>query len=315
MAQAQATPVAKPVAFNRYFALIYLTMAVGLAITAAVSQGVYSNPDLMRRILFNPWFAFGLFLLQIFLVVGISAAVMRLSPGVAFLLFLLYSALTGIAISSIFIYYSQSTIFYTFWMAAGMFLFCSVVGLFIKRDLSGLGLFLLLALMGWTFGLFLTWFFPFAQGLNLLLMGVALVVAVARGISVIMTNGLIIDTVLFWCQQALAGLTSVAFINTIFLLYIPLSFLIPSSSGLATVTMPVMAPLANFAGVPTHLIVTAYQSASGLVNLVTPTFAVVTGGLAIGRISFAVWWRWVAGLVLILALMIMVVLSIGALVG
>jgi FtsH-binding integral membrane protein len=166
MAQAQAIPIAKPIVFNRYLALIYLTMALGLAITAAVSQRVYANEDLMRRILFNPWLAFGLFLLQIFLVVGISAAVMRLSPAVAFLLFLLYSALTGVAISSIFIYYSQSTIFYTFWMAAGMFLFCSVVGLFIKRDLSGMGLFLLLALMGWTFGLFLTWFFPLAPGLS-----------------------------------------------------------------------------------------------------------------------------------------------------
>ena len=147
------------------------------------------------------------------------------------------------------------------------------------------------------------------------MLGVALVVAVARGISVIMTNGLIIDTVLNWCQQATAGLTSVAFINTVFLLYIPLSFLIPSSSGLATVTMPVMAPLASFANVPTHLIVTAYQSASGLVNLFTPTFAVVTGGLAIGRISFGVWWKWVALLVVLLAVMIMVVLSIGVLVG
>jgi uncharacterized ion transporter superfamily protein YfcC len=147
------------------------------------------------------------------------------------------------------------------------------------------------------------------------MLGVALVVAVARGISVIMTNGMIIDTVLYWCQQALSGLTSVAFINTIFLLYIPLAFLIPSSSGLATVTMPVMAPLAGFAGVPTHLVVTAYQSASGLVNLVTPTFAVVTGGLAIGRISFAVWWKWVALLVLLLAILCMVVLSIGVVVG
>ena len=147
------------------------------------------------------------------------------------------------------------------------------------------------------------------------LLGVALVVAVARGISVIMTNGMIIDTVLYWCQQALSGLTSVAFINTIFLLYIPLSFLIPSSSGLATVTMPIMAPLAGFAGVPTHLVVTAYQSASGLVNLVTPTFAVVTGGLAIGRISFAVWWKWVALLVLLLAVLCMVVLTVGVLVG
>jgi FtsH-binding integral membrane protein len=169
MAQAQAIPIAKPIAFNRYMALIYLTMALGLAITAAVSQGVYANEELMFRIMFNSWFAFGLFLLQIFLVVGISAAVMRLSPGVAFLLFLLYSALTGVALSSIFIYYSQSTIFYTFWIAAGMFLFCALVGLFIRRDLSGMGLFLLLALMGWTFGLFLTWFFPFAQGLNQLM--------------------------------------------------------------------------------------------------------------------------------------------------
>ena len=147
------------------------------------------------------------------------------------------------------------------------------------------------------------------------MLGVALVVAVARGISVVMTNGLIIDTVLFWCESALAGLTSVAFINTIYLLYIPLSFLIPSSSGLATVTMPIMAPLGSFAGIPEHLIVTAYSTASGLVALITPTFAVVTGGLAIGRISFAVWWKWVALLVLLLAVVSMVVLSIGAVVG
>ena len=116
----------------------------------------------------------------------------------------------------------------------------------------------------------------------------ALVVGLARGISVIMTNGLIIDTVLYWCEQAVANLGSVAFINVMFLVYLPLSFLIPSSSGLATVTMPIMAPLAGFAGVPTHLVVTAYQSASGLLNLFTPTFAVVSGALAIGRINFAV---------------------------
>jgi uncharacterized protein len=166
MARAKALPVAKPIAFNRYLALIYLVMAVGLAVTALVATSVSTNPEMVKRILFNPWFTFGLFMLQIVVVVFLSAAVMRLSAGVAFLLFLFYSALTGISISSIFIYYSQSTIAYTFWVAAGMFLFSSVVGLFVKRDLSGLGLFLLLALMGWTFGLFLTWIFPFAAGLN-----------------------------------------------------------------------------------------------------------------------------------------------------
>ena len=70
-----------------------------------------------------------------------------------------------------------------------------------------------------------------------------------------------------------------------FVLFLPLSFLIPSSSGLATVAMPIMAPLAGFADVPTELVVTAYQSRNGLVNLVTPTFAVVMGGLAIARVG------------------------------
>ena len=105
------------------------------------------------------------------------------------------------------------------------------------------------------------------------------------------------------------------FIITVWLIYLPLSFLIPSSSGLATVSMPVMAPLADFAGVPKHLIVTAYQSANGLVNLFTPTFAVVAGGLAIGRVKFNVWWRFVLPLLLMLAVLTVVVLSIGAAIG
>ena len=71
-----------------------------------------------------------------------------------------------------------------------------------------------------------------------------------------------------------------------YLLFLPLSFLIPSSSGLATVAMPIMAPLADFAGADRSLVVTAYQSASGLLNLVTPTSAVVMGGLAIARVPY-----------------------------
>jgi uncharacterized protein len=168
---AQARAVAAPRAINvpRFLALVYLVMAVGMAVTALVATSVSTNPELMRKILYNSWFAFGLFMLQIIVVVAISAAVMRLSPAAAFLLFLFYSALTGVSLSAIFIYYSQSTIAYTFWVAAGMFLFASVIGMFIKQDLSGLGMFLLLALAGWTFGLFLTWFFPFAKGLNQLM--------------------------------------------------------------------------------------------------------------------------------------------------
>jgi FtsH-binding integral membrane protein len=141
-------------------------MAVGLAVTAVVSSWVSTNEALLKRIFYDPWFTFLLFLIQIFIVVTLSAAVMRLSPLVAFLLFLGYAAVTGVTISSIFIYYSKSTIAYTFWVAAGMFLFSSVVGLFFKRDLSGIGMFLLLALMGWMFAWVFTWFLPVGSGFN-----------------------------------------------------------------------------------------------------------------------------------------------------
>lgn len=147
------------------------------------------------------------------------------------------------------------------------------------------------------------------------LLGVALVVALARGISVLMNNGLIIDTVLNWLANLIAGLSPVPFINGVFLAYLPLAFLIPSSSGLATVTMPIMAPLGAFVGVPEHLIVTAYQSASGLLNLLTPTFAVVTGALAIGRIPLNIWWKFAVPLAILLALVVMATLTIGVLVG
>jgi len=156
------------VRINRFLALVYLVMALGMVVTALVSTWVGTNEALVLRIVYNPWVAFGLFMIQIIVVFALSAAVMRLSPAVAFLLFIFYAALTGVAISTIFIYYSQSQIYYTFWLAAGMFLFTSIIGLFIKRDLSGLGLFLIMALMGYLFGWFILWLFP-TPGLNQLM--------------------------------------------------------------------------------------------------------------------------------------------------
>ena len=95
------------------------------------------------------------------------------------------------------------------------------------------------------------------------------------------------------------------FINSIddfllvYLIYLPLSILIPSSSGLATLSIPILAPLSQFAGIGGELIVTAFQSASGLVNIVTPTAAVVMGGLALGDVPFDRWIRFVWKLILI----------------
>ena len=151
---------------NRFLSLTYMTMALGMLVTALVGTQVSNNKELIARIMFDPWFAFGLFMLQIVIVAALSAAVMRLSPAIAFLLFLFYSALTGLTISGIFIFYTQSVIAHTFWIAAGMFFLTSIIGLVVKRDLGGLGLFLLMVLMGWVFSGFFIWFFPFSQGLN-----------------------------------------------------------------------------------------------------------------------------------------------------
>jgi uncharacterized ion transporter superfamily protein YfcC len=146
------------------------------------------------------------------------------------------------------------------------------------------------------------------------LLGVALIIGIARGITVVMNNGLITDTVLNAAEQAVAGVGGVVFINLMYGLFLPLSFLIPSSSGLATVAMPIMAPLAGFAGVPEFLVVTAYQTGNGLINLITPTSAVVMGGLAIARIGYGTWLKFVWPMLLVLAILSMLVLTAGVMI-
>lgn len=141
------------------------------------------------------------------------------------------------------------------------------------------------------------------------LLGVALVIGIARGIVVVMDAGKMTDTILFWAEGAVSGLSAVGFISTMFGLEVALSFFVPSSSGLAVLTMPIMAPLADFANVSRDLVVTAYQSASGLVNLVNPTFAVVMGGLALGRVPYERWLKFMWPLLLILTAIIMVAIS------
>ena len=129
------------------------------------------------------------------------------------------------------------------------------------------------------------------------LLSVALIVAIARGIQVIMNNGMITDTILNWGKQGLSGLSSQVFIVLTYIFYLPMSFLIPSSSGLASATMGIMAPLGEFVNVRPSLIITAYQSASGVLNLIAPTSGIVMGALALGRINIATWWKFMAKLV------------------
>lgn len=143
------------------------------------------------------------------------------------------------------------------------------------------------------------------------LLGVALIIGIARGIVVVMNGGMITDTVLYWSEQAVTGSSSIVFISVMYWIQVLLSFFVPSSSGLAVLTMPIMAPLADFSEVSRDLVVTAYQSANGLVNLVTPTSGVVMGALTIGRIPYEKWIKYIWPLLLILTIGLMTGLGLG----
>ncbi len=145
------------------------------------------------------------------------------------------------------------------------------------------------------------------------LLSVAFIIGMSRGITTLMNEGLITDTVLYWGEKLLTGTGSIAFILLTFLLYLPLSILIPSTSGLATLSIPIMAPLGQFANVGSDLIITAFQSASGLVNLVTPTSAVVMGALVFGRIPYDCWLRYIWKLLAIFFLLTVAFLVLGTL--
>jgi uncharacterized ion transporter superfamily protein YfcC len=141
--------------------------------------------------------------------------------------------------------------------------------------------------------------------------GAALIIAVARGVTVIMNNSGITDTVLHSLETVVSGLPSGAFIVVMYLVNIVLAFLVPSSSGHATLAIPIMAPLGDFAGVSRAMVVTAFQSASGWMNLFTPTSAIVMGGLALSRVRYDRYLRFIAPLLGILLVLTRLFMLLG----
>ncbi len=146
------------------------------------------------------------------------------------------------------------------------------------------------------------------------LLGVAFIIAISRGISVVMNDGGMTATILHWGEQMLEGLGPMSFANLVYIIYLPLSFLVPSTSGLATLSMPIFAPLADFAGIGRDMVVTMYQSAAGVINLVTPTSAVIMGALAIARIPYMTYVKHVWKLLIVLSIVIMVIGSIAVII-
>ena len=145
--------------------------------------------------------------------------------------------------------------------------------------------------------------------------GVGLIIVLARGVTVIMNNSQITDTVLHSMENVVNNTSSGVFGALMFLLNLPLAFLVPSTSGHAALAMPILAPLADFAGVQRAMVITAFQSASGVINLITPTSAVVMGGLALAKVRYDQYLRFIAPLLLVLVVLCTGFIAVGAMIG
>ncbi len=143
------------------------------------------------------------------------------------------------------------------------------------------------------------------------MMSVVLVIALARGISVLMANTGLDVFVLDAAANALAGLSGVIFAPMSFLVYFGLSFLIPSTSGMATVSMPIMGPLAVKLGFSPEVIVMIFSAAIGVVNLFTPTSGAIMGGLALAKIEWTTWLKFALKLIVALSVVCAIILTVA----
>jgi uncharacterized ion transporter superfamily protein YfcC len=119
------------------------------------------------------------------------------------------------------------------------------------------------------------------------------------------------EWVLNSAAEALTGMAAFAFAPLSFLLYIVLSFLIPSTSGMATVSMPIMGGLANELGFSVDVMVMIFCAGSGLVNLFTPTSAAIMGGLALAKIEYTTWLKFGAKLFVVIGVLCAVILTVA----
>ena len=142
--------------------------------------------------------------------------------------------------------------------------------------------------------------------------GAGVAVVLARGVTVILNNTQTIDTILSWMENAVSGTSAVSFIGLVFIINTGIAFVIPSSSGHATLAMPLLAPLGDFADVSRPLVVTGWSWGAGLARFITPTSAVVMAGIALAGVRYDKWIRFMLPLMGILLVASLVMLGIAA---
>ncbi|MBR2641416.1 YfcC family protein [Candidatus Saccharibacteria bacterium] len=145
------------------------------------------------------------------------------------------------------------------------------------------------------------------------MIGVILVIAVARGASVLMAETSMDNFIIVNAAEGLRNLPEMAFVPLNYLLHVVLSVLVPSSSGLATLSTPIIAPVAANLGYSTNVAVMTIVAANGLVNLITPTCGAIMGGLALAKVDYATWFKWGIRVVACIAVVNIIVLCLFSL--
>lgn len=146
------------------------------------------------------------------------------------------------------------------------------------------------------------------------MVGVILVIAVARGASVLMNVTHLDNYIIYNASDVLSTLPEIIFVPLNYILHLVLSILVPSSSGLATLSSPIIGPLSAQLGYNTEVTIMTLVSANGLVNLITPTCGAIMGGLALAKVEYSTWFKFALKIVITIALINILVLSIFSLI-
>ena len=145
------------------------------------------------------------------------------------------------------------------------------------------------------------------------MIGVVLVIAVARGASVLMAQTSLDNFIVVNAATWLASLPEMAFVPLNYLLHVVLSVLVPSSSGLATLSTPIITPVAAQLGYSTNVAAMTIVAANGLVNLITPTCGAIMAGLALAKVDYSTWFKWAFKVVICIAIVNIIVLCLFSL--
>ena len=141
------------------------------------------------------------------------------------------------------------------------------------------------------------------------ILSAALVVGFASGIIVILQDGKVVDSILHGMQEGLDGTSQVASLSAMYGIQALINFIIPSATAKAAITIPIMAPFADMVGVSRQAMVLAFQFGDGFTNMVTPTSGVLVAALAMARIPYADWVKWIwKGVVVLLVLGLLLLL-------